>query len=1256
MTLRTALVISGDSTSGQKAVADVEKAMARAEKEAVDMSTALDRADGSTKRLTADTTQAKTALDKYSGSSAKAAAEQRLLASGIDTTGKEWERASVALGGMSAKQAQAAASGRMVVASTGAQKAGMQQLSYQLGDVSTMFALGARPMQIFASQSGQVVQAVQLMMGGTSKVATFLGGPWGMALTGATLVLVPLIGRLFETKDALDDVADAADSAMSRLMQSINQSSKVSDVFTDEGKKLITAQAQVAQLDAEIKRTKADADALVRSLGGGEAAAPLYQKLGELEKKRAAAQEDAEKAQSNLNQAMEVANTVVPMQTRNQERLNSTTEKSTRTSRKQTKSLSDQERAYKQAYTAADRYIESLDEEIERIGKTPKELRALEVAHAMAAAATDEQRAAIKRLSEQREFDLGLQQMQRDQERSIDWKKSRLDPIEREIALLGLVGPAREKVALALEKEAFKAEAVENKVGDAESAWQDYYEKQLRLIDGRSYIEEQLEQARMLEDQIRALTGALAGMGGIGGQFGNVLGALSSGNPAASLLGMGGIGTLAGGLLSPGSIAGMGVGVEGGLNSLLGLGANGSTAMLGQALAGGGFGAAIGSPLGKLTGSKSGGQIGGALGGAAFGPVGAIGGALLGGLVGGAVKSTKRGGATIGANDNGVGIVGGWGNSSSRRDTATQLAEQAIGGLRQIIETLGGELGSFSGSVSVRKDSLRYDPTGSGISKTSKGALDFGQDSAALIEAILEDAFADGAAKGLSEGVQRLLQGDGDIDARIAKAQAYQTVLGEIHQTTDPLNTALAAFAQQEAEIIKLLDEAGASAEDRVLAEQFLADKRQEIVEQFNREEIEKERAKRELLIQIMEAEGDAVGALAAQRELERETMAAGLLPFKERLWALEDEARKLEQAAQATAEHAASVQQSHDWAQRYFGLHAEVLRLEGDLLGAVTLERNLELAATEESLRALTMRKFGLQDEAEALAKVQAIAAERYNLETRLLQLMGNQAALNLRELEQADPANRALLAHIQSIERQKSASEEAARAAQAQASALQSTAQQFRNFAQGIREFRAGLVANDNYGEAGYSRAKAEYLSVADLASRGNVKGLEGFTGAAKSFLDASLDSASSYVQYRRDIAMVAGAADNAIAGADARSSLAEQQIVLLQQQASSASANVEGTQDVAKLLKDLEKTQATELVPDIQDTMSTGFDSVVSELALLRAEVAALHQAMNANAAGVVPPLRDIEEKLSNWDRRDHVAVTNDSDTPITTQVAA
>ena len=89
-------------------------------------------------------------------------------------------------------------------ASAGAMKAGMQSLSYQINDVATMFAMGAPPMQIFASQGGQVIQAIQGMTGSAKGFLGFLGGPWGTVITVAAVALTPFISKLFKTGEAAD--------------------------------------------------------------------------------------------------------------------------------------------------------------------------------------------------------------------------------------------------------------------------------------------------------------------------------------------------------------------------------------------------------------------------------------------------------------------------------------------------------------------------------------------------------------------------------------------------------------------------------------------------------------------------------------------------------------------------------------------------------------------------------------------------------------------------------------------------------------------------------------------------------------------------------------------------------------------------------------------------------------------------------------------------------------------------------------------
>jgi hypothetical protein len=97
-----------------------------------------------------------------------------------------------------------------VTRSAGGTRAAMQQLSFQLGDVAQGFAMGTRPMTIFAQQSGQVIQALSLMTNSTKGFLGFMAGPWGLVLSAAAVVLVPLIAKLFEAEEAVKKVEFAS--------------------------------------------------------------------------------------------------------------------------------------------------------------------------------------------------------------------------------------------------------------------------------------------------------------------------------------------------------------------------------------------------------------------------------------------------------------------------------------------------------------------------------------------------------------------------------------------------------------------------------------------------------------------------------------------------------------------------------------------------------------------------------------------------------------------------------------------------------------------------------------------------------------------------------------------------------------------------------------------------------------------------------------------------------------------------------------
>lgn len=95
-----------------------------------------------------------------------------------------------------------------VNATSGRTRMGMQQLGFQMNDVATQMAMGTKATTIFAQQSGQMIQALQMMGGEGSAFLKFLGGPWGIGLSVAAIALTPLIGKLFDSSDAVGDLVN----------------------------------------------------------------------------------------------------------------------------------------------------------------------------------------------------------------------------------------------------------------------------------------------------------------------------------------------------------------------------------------------------------------------------------------------------------------------------------------------------------------------------------------------------------------------------------------------------------------------------------------------------------------------------------------------------------------------------------------------------------------------------------------------------------------------------------------------------------------------------------------------------------------------------------------------------------------------------------------------------------------------------------------------------------------------------------------
>lgn len=138
-------------------------------------------------------------------------------------------------------------------------RAGFTQLSFQIGDVSQQMALGVDNSRIFAQQSGQVIQALQVMGGEGNKFLRFLGGPWGIAIATATVVLAPFIGKLFDTGNEVDKLVDKMrkQAEQARLNEVANRIWEQSlDGLIEKTKKLREEQDRQLETDRERQRAQ----------------------------------------------------------------------------------------------------------------------------------------------------------------------------------------------------------------------------------------------------------------------------------------------------------------------------------------------------------------------------------------------------------------------------------------------------------------------------------------------------------------------------------------------------------------------------------------------------------------------------------------------------------------------------------------------------------------------------------------------------------------------------------------------------------------------------------------------------------------------------------------------------------------------------------------------------------------------------------------------------------------------------------------
>lgn len=543
----------------------------------------------------------------------------------------------------------------------------------------------------------------------------------------------------------------------------------------------------------------------------------------------------------------------------------------------------------------AQRFIEALDQETARIGKTAIEIKRLEVEAAAAAA----QNAGLGELAQRiREAGAAWETATRDAA-DADFQANIIQPLKDEYALLGLVGPERERAALALQETAFKAKALKDGVTDVNAAWAEYVSWQTKIIEGKSALERDADAAARLADYLQDVASMLGSFGGFGGILAGFVDLINPGSRlfkavnqpedqvakqieavAKQLEGAFGIGGSFGkalaGALSGASIGGQTAAAFGG-NAQIGALQGGVLQLLGvsnPAIAAFSAGTAIsnlvGPSIGKMLGIKYDKTAGSVFG-------------LIGGLIGGLFSKPAYGTASL---TSATGDAALRGRAGGERDAGT-AAGQVQSGLAGIAERLGASLGSFAVSIGTFDGNWRVSTTGFGGSLDSKnargqGLVDFGEDSVAAIQFAIRDAIRDGALQGLSAGAQALLANNDDLEAGLSKALRFQGVFDDLQALTDPLGAAMGKLNKEFDQLRAIFEEAGATAADYAALEQLYQMRRETAA-------VDALRDRREMEIRILELTGRETEALAASRELELLSLTASLRPLQQMIYTLED-------------------------------------------------------------------------------------------------------------------------------------------------------------------------------------------------------------------------------------------------------------------------------------------------------------------------------------------------------------------------------
>lgn len=1083
--------------------------------------------------------------------------------------------------------------GRDIANSSNAMRAGFQNVGFQLSDFFVQVGGGTSAIRAAAQQMPQLTQAVAMMGAGAdgakgkfAAFAGFMGGPWGAAITVGISLLGALATKFLDTGES----ADKADKSIKDLSQQFNfatitatELSEVNKLLADSNAEiqrtaigaanatrlkaeadrfaaqmtLVLAEAELARLEAfsndptfaegnlayggMMERTQGRIDGLRKTIGG--LSQVVNKSTFDVQVLTAGLDEQGRKAEAlrtqinNLRESYQRTGNSQFLEDaiRLQGQLNEVEKASERTRKARKAALTDEEKAIKQANEATQSFIESLQDEIARIGLNEKAIRQLEVAKAREVAVTEEQRKKIDELNDARERAIEQQQLlARIKEADDASAKLREETaaIERQTKAIGLQGWERERFLLLLQREAelrpllTKLAQAQTLSTDAEAqaiqreidALNEKYRASVKAGNLSEVFRQEQEEARALDDALRDIIGSLQQIGGFGGVLGGLLGILTGNTsairgPIGDLLNIGvDIDPLTkqvrklGDVLKD-AIGGLGSKMVGALQAA-GTGIMAGAAAFGQQGMGGMIASGAGGILGSIGGSMLSGTISSAIGGAlgsaigsAVPVIGTILGGLAGGLIGKLFGGTKRGSAIISGGD----VSGFYGNSGKMKDQAGEIAGSLLDTLQQIADQFGTTLDAQAMgkiSIGVRDGKYAVDTLGRGYTKSSiAGVKSFGTDADAAVEYALKTLLDRGAIamrEGSMKIIDEVIKAGGKLQEGLTRALQFEQIMNELEGGNSQLVTQVRAIRSQFQQYISVMKQAGASVQDLTRVQEMQVQRINQLIAQAGdsyRSTFYTDSQNVAFAQQQIHAVLDPLGKgaidtvaeyMAAVEAAQKDTSEAGLA-WLETLYGLSDEFGVLKAAAEAAAAAAAAAK---------------------------------------------------AQKEAEAAAA----AAERER-----------QAQERQRAIEAAQDVLR------QAFERE--------------AGELQETIDKFDQLGKSLREFRDSLTETAS-STANAARLLAKFKEIGRMAALGDAEAMGNLAGAGKDYLAAAKARASSFEEYQRAVALVRRTTEAAIGAADAGKSVAEEQLDQLKAQVGQLIDLNAGVVSVQKAIQELLK----------------------------------------------------------------------------------